>query len=130
MGLTFVLFVLSVFLFFIPFMEAQLMGQKRQMIRDLTDNAWSLLVQYETEVQNGDLSLKEAQKRAMNRIRKLRYGSEGKDYFWINDMQPKMMMHPYRTDLEGQDLSDYTDSNGTRLFVEFVNTVKNPTASF
>ena len=130
MGLTFILFVLGVFLLFIPFMEAQLMAQKRQMIRDLTDNAWSLLVQYEAEVQKGDLSLKEAQKRAMNRIRKLRYGPEGKDYFWINDMQPKMMMHPYRTDLEGQYLSDYTDSNGTRLFVEFVNTVKNHGAGY
>ena len=129
-GLTFALFVLSVFLFFIPFMEAQLMGQKRQMIRDLTDNAWSLLSQYEAEVQSGDLSLIKAQERAMNRIRKLRYGPEGKDYFWINDMQPKMVMHPYRTDLEGQDLSDYTDSNGTRLFVEFVNTVKNHTAGY
>ena len=84
-GLTFIMFVLGVFLFFIPFMEEQLMGQKRRMIQDLTDNAWSLPVQYEAEVRNGDLSLKQAQKRAMNRIRKLRYGPEGKDYFWIND---------------------------------------------
>ena len=129
-GLTFILFVLGVFLFLIPFMEAQLMGQKRQMIRDLTDNAWSLLVQYEAEVQSGELSLKDAQEKAKNRIRKLRYGPEGKDYFWISDMQSKLVMHPYRTDLEGQDLSDYTDSTGTRLLVAFVNTVKNHTAGY
>ena len=129
-GLTFIMFVLGVFLFFIPFMEGQLMGQKRRMIKDLTDNAWSLLAQYEAEVRNGDLSLKEARKRAMNRIRKLRYGPEGKDYFWINDMQPKMVMHPYRTDLEGQDLSNYTDSNGTLVFVKFVKTVKNHAAGY
>ncbi len=129
-GLTFILFLLSVFLFFIPFMEEQLMGQKRQLIRDLTDNAWSLLGQYEAEVKSGKLSLKKAQKRAMNRIRKLRYGPEGKDYFWINDMQPKMVMHPYRTDLDGQDLSDFTDPDGTRVFVEFVKTVKDHTAGY
>jgi hypothetical protein len=23
-----------------------------------------------------------------------------KDYFWINDMVPRMIIHPYRTDLE------------------------------
>ena len=130
MGLTFIMFFLSVFLFFVPFMEEQLMGQKRRLIRDLTDNAWSLLAQYEAEVQNSGLSLKEAQKRAVNRIRKLRYGPEGKDYFWINDMHPKMVMHPYRTDLEGQDLSDYSDPNGTRLFVEFVKTVKGNDAGY
>jgi len=129
-GLTFIMFVLSVYLFFIPFMEEQLMGQKRQTIRDLTDNAWSLLGQYEAEVQSGTLSLKDAQGRAMDRIRNLRYGPEGKDYFWINDMQPKLMMHPYRTELEGQDLANYTDSNGTPLLVAFVNTVKKHGAGF
>ena len=55
----------------------------------------------------------------MNRIRKLRYGPEGKDYFWIIDMHPRGIMHPYLPDLEGVDLSDYQDSNGTRPFVEF-----------
>lgn len=129
-GLTFILFVLGVFLFFIPFMEEQLMEQKRRTMKDLTDSAWSLLVQYETEARNGKFSPKEARKRAMNRIRKLRYGPEGKDYFWINDMQPKMVMHPYRTDLEGRDLSNFTDSNGTRPFVDFVQTVKNHTAGY
>jgi len=130
MGLTFIMFLVGVFMFFIPFMEEQLMAQKRLMIKALTDNAWSLLAQYEAEVQDGDLSLKQAQKRALHRICKLRYGSEGKDYFWINDMQPKMLMHPYRPDLDGQDLSDYADSNGTRIFMEFVNTVKNHNAGY
>jgi len=44
-----------------------------------------------------------------------------KDYFWINDMHPRMVIHPYRTDLNGKDLSDYQDPNGKRVFVEFVN---------
>lgn len=129
-GLAFILFVLSVFLLFIPFMEAQQMAQKRRLIRDLTNSAWSLLAQYEAEVQAGDLSLKEARKKAMNRVRKLRYGPEGKDYFWISDMQSKLVMHPYRTDLEGQALPDFTDSNGTRLLVAFSDTVKNHTAGY
>jgi two-component system cell cycle sensor histidine kinase/response regulator CckA len=130
MGLTFILFVVGVFLFFIPFMEEQLMAQKRLMIKELTDNAWSLLAQYENEVQEGDFSLKQAQKKAMNRICKLRYGSEGKDYFWINDMHPKMLMHPYRPDLDGKDLSDYRDSKGKKIFVEFVNAVKRRNAGY
>lgn len=35
-----------------------------------------------------------------------------------------MVMHPYRTDLEGEDLSDFQDSNGKYLFIEFVKVVK------
>ena len=38
-------------------------ARKRQVIRDLTDNAWSLLAQYEAELQNGDFSEKEARKK-------------------------------------------------------------------
>jgi signal transduction histidine kinase len=40
-----------------------------------------------------------------------------KDYFWINDMHPNIIMHPYRTDLEGRDATDIKDPNGKRLFV-------------
>ena len=57
----------------------------------------------------------------------MRYGDENKDYFWITDMYPKMIMHPYRTDLIGIDLSDYKDiknKSGKKLFVEFVRIVE------
>ena len=129
-GLTFVLFILSVFLFFVPSMEKQLMAQKREMIRMLTDSTWSLLSEYKDRADKGELTLKEAQSRVISRIRELRYGPEGKDYFWINDMSPRMVMHPHRPDLEGKDVSDYADPNGKRLFVEFVKTVKNNDAGF
>jgi methyl-accepting chemotaxis protein len=50
----------------------------------------------------------------------LRYGPENNDYFWINDMYPKMVIHPYKPQLNGKDLSENKDPNGKRLFVEFV----------
>ena len=117
-GLTFVLFVLSVFLSFIPSIEDRMMEQKREMIRGLTDTACSLLDQCA------------AQARAISIISKLRYGPEGKDYFWINDMHPRMIMHPYRPDLDGKDLSNYADPKGKHLFLEFVKTVQDNDAGY
>ena len=32
-----------------------------------------------------------------------------KDYFWIIDMHPNMIMHPYRPELVDSDLNDYKD---------------------
>ena len=52
-------------------------------------------------------------------IGELRYGPENKDYFWINDLEPTMIMHPYKPELNGKNLSDIKDPNGKRLFVEF-----------
>ena len=60
----------------------------------------------------------------------MRYGPESKDYFWINDMQPRLIMHPYRTDLEGKDIAGFTDPSGKHLFVEVVRTVKNSGAGY
>jgi len=57
---------------------------------------------------------------AKKEISELRYGSDGKDYFWINDIHPTMIMHPMKPALNGKDLSDFKDPNGKHLFNEFV----------
>jgi methyl-accepting chemotaxis protein len=57
---------------------------------------------------------------AKKEISALRYGSQSKDYFWINDMHPTMVMHPIKPALNGKDLSDYKDPDGKHLFNEFV----------
>ena len=35
-------------------------------------------------------------------------------------MHPTMVMHPYLPELNGQDLTDYEDKAGKKLFVAFV----------
>ncbi len=39
-------------------------------------------------------------------------------------MQPRMIMHPYRADLNGQDLLSFTDPRGVPIFVEFADLVQ------
>ncbi len=110
----------TVFYYILPQTEAALLNEKRQMVKELTNTVCSMLWSYDAQVQSGVLSLEEAQNRAINRISSLRYGHESKDYFWINDLHPFMIMHPYQPNLNGQDLTNYTDPNGVRLFVEMV----------
>jgi methyl-accepting chemotaxis protein len=64
------------------------------------------------------------QKNSAAVIENLRYGPENKDYFWINDTQPAMIMHPYKPQLNGKDLSASKDPNGKKLFVEMVKVCK------
>ncbi len=42
------------------------------------------------------------------------------NYFWINDMQPRMIMHPLNENLVGKDLSREKDPDGKAMFVEMV----------
>ncbi len=106
------------------------MDGKREMIKELTNSALSILTEYENDEREGILTREEAQKTAISRIQYLRYGEENKDYFWITDMIPVMIMHPFRSDLNGKDLSDFSDPHGKRLFVEFVTTVKKSEQGF
>ncbi len=53
----------------------------------------------------GSLPVAEAQKRAMDSIRAVRYGTEG--YVTIFDSHPTMLMHPTQPQMVGRDLSDY-----------------------
>ena len=122
--LTVVLFFLTIFFLVLPTLESALLDQRRGLIHQLTETAIGTLNHYYAKETAGELTRDQAQAQAISHLRKLRYGVALKDYFWINDMTPKMIMHPYRTDLEGTDVSDYQDPNGKRLFVEFVKMVK------
>jgi len=71
-----------------------------------------------------DDSLTEEQKKekVMEFIRNYRYGPEKKDYFWINDLQGKMIIYPGLPDLEGENVSNFRDAEGMLVFVEMVKT--------
>jgi signal transduction histidine kinase len=110
--LTVALFIGTIFLLILPILEDRMMSDKREMIRELTETAWSVLDAYRKMEISGQMSPAEARERAVAELRRLRYGPESKDYFWINDMHPHLVMHPYRPDLEGKDISGFSDPNG------------------
>lgn len=102
--------------------------QKQIELQHLTELALGILKEEHAIAQKGDIAVVDAQKRAQARIAALRYGNN--DYFWINDMQPRMVMHPVRAELNGTDLSSNKDPNGKLLFVEMVSVVRKDGAGF
>ncbi len=118
------LFVFSFYLILLPMVERGFMDRKKEMIMELTNSALSVIDEYYLESERQYLTEEMAKEMALNRIKHIRYGDEGKDYFWITNMVPEMIMHPFRPDLNGTDISEYTDPEGTRLFHEAVRKVK------
>ncbi|MCP4109948.1 MAG: response regulator [Desulfobacteraceae bacterium] len=128
--ITVVLFVMTIFLFIMPFQKASLMERKRETIRKLTEAAWSTLTIYEAKEKSGILSGEQARDQAAEHIRKLRYGQNMQDYFWISNMQFRMIMHPSRRDLEGKDFLSLADPNGKYIFKELMETVNQKKAGY
>ncbi len=119
------LIMLSVALFDL---RENLLGDRKLKTRHVVETAHSLLKHYHSLSEQGLLSTKEAQTQAINAVQALRY--EEKDYFWMNDMSAKMVMHPFKPSLNGKDLSNFKDPSGKRLFVAFVDKVKQNGAGF
>jgi len=95
-----------------------LMNAKQNTVKDQVQTAWSAVHYFVARQQAGDLSLQEAQVLARETLRNMRY--EGENYFWINDSEPRMLMHPLKPALEGKPLEGIKDPNGKALFVAFV----------
>jgi methyl-accepting chemotaxis protein len=109
-------------------LASSLMQQKQIELKHLAELALGIVKEEHAAAQKGDIAAADAQKRAMARVAALRYGNN--DYFWINDMQPRMVMHPMKPEMNGSDLSTNKDPNGKALFVEFVNVVRKDGAGF
>src|SRR6202163_3767328 len=109
-------------------LASSLMQQKQIELKHLAELALGIVKEEHAASQKGDIAAADAQKRAMARLAALRYGNN--DYFWINDMQPRMVMHPMKPEMNGNDLSANKDPNGKALFVDFVNVVKKDGAGF
>ena len=113
----------STYLFIIPIFKETFLDDKREMIQELVNVSWSIIVLYEQEERAGRLSREAAQRKAIEEVEHLRYGTGFRDYFWISDLKPKLIMHPYSKELIGADLSEYEDVAGKKIFMEFIKAV-------
>ncbi|WP_321495324.1 DUF294 nucleotidyltransferase-like domain-containing protein [uncultured Desulfobacter sp.] len=125
--LAMILFISYIFIYVIPLFENNMLNQKKLLIKELTATAASVINHYQELEEKGALTPEEAKQRTIDEIKAMRYDNRNKNYFFIIDYTPKMIIHPYRPELTGKDLSNYTDKenkSGKKLFVEFVRIVK------
>jgi methyl-accepting chemotaxis protein len=120
--------LLALAAFWIQGQHSSLLAEKQQKTKSLVEVPYALIDGlYQAQTQ-GKISRVEAQRRAIDAIRLMRY--EGNNYYWINDEHPTMIMHPVQPDLDGSDLSSIKDPSGRSVFVEFVKAAQAPEGGF
>ncbi|RXJ56229.1 chemotaxis protein [Candidatus Marinarcus aquaticus] len=80
------------------------------------------IIEGEYNQYNGKMSTPELKKRIVNIVKATRYGESG--YFWINDTDSVIVMHPIKPQLDGKDLYNFKDKNGKQIFKEFSDVAK------
>lgn len=70
--------------------------------------------------------------RSLIKINSTRFECCGEpNYVWINDLSPRMIIHPMKPNLNGMDLSEEADPKGKFIFKEFAAAAsKNPAGSW
>jgi len=94
----------------------------------VVETAYAAIAYFGAQEDAGKLTREQAQQAALGQIKQMRYG--GEEYFWVNDMYPKMVMHPLNDKMAGLDLSNIKDPDGNLLFVRFVDKVRQEGAGF
>jgi len=123
---------LLIFLFLVGFLIAisiilseyrsSLLESRGQQTRLLVESSYSLMQNYHQRAQAGEMSDDDARRQALTSISILRY--DNNNYFWVNDYQARMIMHPLKPKLDGKDLSSFEDPNGKQIFTAMTDIVK------
>jgi hypothetical protein len=80
------------------------MNARKNIIRAV----WEILDFYNKQVEINVMPLADAQIKAIEDLKKLNLSYKKEDYFWINDLGLRRIMHPNTTS-NGTNLSDYKD---------------------
>ncbi|MDD5227863.1 MAG: methyl-accepting chemotaxis protein [Methylococcales bacterium] len=102
--------------------QEQMMEDRKHATRFAVETAWGIMESLDKSVAAGEISLENAKKQAIHQIKFMRY--DGKEYFWLNDLHPNMIMHPTKPEFDGKDISEFKDPNGKMFFTEMVKVVR------
>jgi len=106
-----------VIVYLLPLFEKNILKEKQTATRHVVEVACGVLANYDEQVKQGTLTLEEAKSRAAAQLRKLRY--EGKGYFFISDLDYRLIAHPLRPENEGKDMGSFKDADGQLVYREF-----------
>ena len=117
------LMMIGGFFYVMPLTKEKFIDDKRANAYNVVSVAYSVVAEYDRRVAKGELTLEEAQKGATDSVRSIRFGKNGDGYLWINDLDPKMLMHPIYPGLEGNNLYHLKDQNGKLIYTEIVKVI-------
>jgi methyl-accepting chemotaxis protein len=128
LGVVIILCFAGMFAWFVNKIRIDIYESKDTQTKYLVETAWGVVESYVNQAKAGTMTVAEAQTKAKEVLKQLRYHQN--DYFWINDMEPRMVMHPIKPEMNGQNLANEKDPQGNSIFVNMVDVCKKGGSGF
>lgn len=93
-------------------------------IKSEVQSAISIISTCYDSYKSGDMTEEEAKSKVLTIIRGMRYGDDNSGYFWIDDTNYNLVMHPILPEQEGNNRKDLTDKNGVKIIQEIMKVAK------
>ncbi|USD66879.1 methyl-accepting chemotaxis protein [Vibrio sp. SCSIO 43136] len=106
-------------------LKEQIIEERKEAAQSLVESA---VHQIDAILSNSDIPLEQRKGLAISQIKQMRYGDHG--YFWINDIDGIMLMHPTSSQLNGQNLLNHSKPYISSAFSQFVQTAKQQGSGF
>ncbi|MBH1987505.1 MAG: cache domain-containing protein [Burkholderiales bacterium] len=106
----------------------QKLDDRRTAVQQTVEVAHAVVQWAHAQAEAGKLSPEAAQQQALSAIDRLRYGKT--EYFWVNDLDGRMIHHPIKPQLNGQNVNEMKDPNGVYLFQRFNDVARQAGAGF
>ena len=103
-------------------LKSQMVNDRKVKVRSFVEEAVALVDHYHSEALAGRMTDSDAKIAALAVLRIMR-DSDG-DYFWVNDMTPKMVMHPTAPQLEGKPIGEMKTPDDQPLFLQMVSLIQ------
>ncbi|WP_040475669.1 methyl-accepting chemotaxis protein [Paramagnetospirillum caucaseum] len=109
-------------------LRGDLMAARQVKTQHVVETAHSVIGHYIAQAKAGTLTTEAAQAAAIEAVKAMRYA--GTEYFWINSLAGRMVVHPIRPDMQGKELMGLTDPAGKRFFEAMITVVNKDKAGF
>ncbi|MGF1764592.1 methyl-accepting chemotaxis protein [Aliivibrio kagoshimensis] len=109
-------------------LKENMMAERKAMAKSLVESAVSIIEANARTASNSELSEHDAKTIAMEQVNAMRFGDNG--YLWINDLNGIMLMHPIKSNLNGQSMVKSSTATISDAFTKFVKVARNQGSGF
>ena len=92
------------------------MAEREAAVKHVVDLGYTMVDTYVADVAAQRMDEASARKQALERLSKLRF--DGKNFLFVIDSKPTMLMHPFGQNLVGTDVGERKDPNGKAYYKE------------
>lgn len=119
---------LASWLLLVPTLENAFLESRKEYLQHLSETAFGVLEGQEAQVKAGAINREEAQKRALELIKTIRFGKTG--YFYVFTRDLRIVTVPIKPEMEGQLVDSFKDAGGQLIYVELNQLGRAPEGGF